>query len=226
MAEQDWIVYHLDKLRPAMLLDIGCSDGTYTRTLAPYCQRIVGIEADGASIGRAVKQPNIDYLVMDAHRIEFPDCSFNVVLARYSLHHMRSWTTVLAEMARVASQCLIVEDAISSARNPAKELTRDCRKVFLELQREVGFSHFEYIQPERLTVTLEQLGLAVEARIIPDDSRMSFDHYFEKSLRFVDMSHRPEYWRERIADLKQRVAGRELEDDDIVTILARKAGSI
>ncbi|GIJ45496.1 hypothetical protein Val02_23820 [Virgisporangium aliadipatigenens] len=102
--------YLLPHLRPGMsLLDVGCGPGTITVDLAARVApgRVTAVERTDAALDlcRAEAErrgtTNIDFVVADAHALDLPDESFDVVHAHQVLQHLQDPVKALREMRRV-----------------------------------------------------------------------------------------------------------------------------
>jgi SAM-dependent methyltransferase len=70
-------------------------------TAAPGVQ-VVGVELSAAQIAVCGSRAGVTFVQGDAHALEFPDGSFDLVYARYLLEHVADPARVLREMRRVA----------------------------------------------------------------------------------------------------------------------------
>ncbi len=85
------------------VLDYGCYDGSITDALLRrQPQRLVGIDISTTAIARAKARfgDRVDFRVMDAHHMDFPDDSFDLVAGRAILHHL-DYETAIREIGRV-----------------------------------------------------------------------------------------------------------------------------
>jgi SAM-dependent methyltransferase len=101
------------KAAPRTLLDVGCGEGVLTHRWAakPGVERIVGIDLEDPVLQEAWTQrqaPNLEYKVMKAENLPFADGEFEVATAIEVLEHVPDPEHTVAEMARVASRCLLV----------------------------------------------------------------------------------------------------------------------
>lgn len=63
------------------VLDLGCGAGRTTSHVHNITEKVVGIDLSEALIEAAInKYPDIDFRVMDASRLDFPDNSFDVLI--------------------------------------------------------------------------------------------------------------------------------------------------
>jgi ubiquinone/menaquinone biosynthesis C-methylase UbiE len=74
-----------------IVLDYGCYDGWFFESLIRYHPaRIIGIDISEKGIAEAKRKfgDRAEYYVMDAHKLTFPDNTFDVVIGRSILHHL------------------------------------------------------------------------------------------------------------------------------------------
>jgi SAM-dependent methyltransferase len=85
------------------ILEVGSGLGILAAEVAAAADgaQVVGLEQSAKQIAAAVKAPNLRFVQGDAHRLDFPDGSFDLVYARYLLEHVAAPETVLSEMRRV-----------------------------------------------------------------------------------------------------------------------------
>jgi ubiquinone/menaquinone biosynthesis C-methylase UbiE len=87
---------------PRPVLDIGCGTGNYTIAVADRQVVTIGLDQSTLMLRRArVKEPRIDWVAGDAELLPFSDRSFAGVFCTMTLHHLRDFDTVFAEIARV-----------------------------------------------------------------------------------------------------------------------------
>jgi ubiquinone/menaquinone biosynthesis C-methylase UbiE len=91
----------------ADVLDVACGAGAVACAAAAVARQVTGIDLTPAMIQRAAALQaelglaNLAWHVGDVARLPFRADQFDVVLTRYSLHHVQRPAEVLAEMARV-----------------------------------------------------------------------------------------------------------------------------
>lgn len=93
----------LDANRPwPRALVNGCGTGHYARRLAPYCDRIVGLDIEAAYLRQARRLSSSLLLSRAAcERLPWPDACFDLVLSHEVLEHVADDRQAMAEMARV-----------------------------------------------------------------------------------------------------------------------------
>jgi ubiquinone/menaquinone biosynthesis C-methylase UbiE len=86
-------------------LDVGCGVGTAARMVAATSElSVTAVDIDPEQIAtarRGAPQPNLQYKVMDATKLQFADGEFDVVASRMATHHIPDWERAISEMARV-----------------------------------------------------------------------------------------------------------------------------
>mgnify|MGYP001328513969 CR=1 FL=1 len=96
---------------PAKILEIGSGTGSMARALAKrndFFGTIIGVDQSSAFVDAARRfsreeglADRVDFHVGDAHKLEFPDMSFDAVIINTVISHVREPTNVLGEAARV-----------------------------------------------------------------------------------------------------------------------------
>ncbi|KAF9174302.1 hypothetical protein BGX21_003570 [Mortierella sp. AD011] len=102
--------YLMPYLQPTMkILDVGCGPGSITIDLARLVPdgSVIGIEYTSDPLPKALESAvgqgvmNVEFRVGDAHKLEFPDNTFDVVHAHQVLQHIADPVLALREMKRV-----------------------------------------------------------------------------------------------------------------------------
>jgi SAM-dependent methyltransferase len=88
--------------RGTELLDVGTGPGTLLGDSLARGARVTAVDVAPAMIVAArTRHPGIDVRVADAHRLPFPEASFDAVTMGFCLHHTADPATVLHEVQRV-----------------------------------------------------------------------------------------------------------------------------
>ena len=109
-------------VRPSMrVLEVGSGLGLLAAGVAAAADgvTVVGLERSPDQIRAAVKATSVTYVEGDAHDLDFPGGSFDLVYARYLLEHVARPEQVLREMRRVArsgGRVAVCENDISLLR--------------------------------------------------------------------------------------------------------------
>ncbi|GAA0533896.1 ubiquinone/menaquinone biosynthesis C-methylase UbiE [Rhizomicrobium palustre] len=101
------------------VLDVACGPGIVACALARYAAKVTGVDLTAAMLEEAkLRQEregltNLTWMQADATELPFGDECFDVVVTRYSFHHMRQPEKALSEMRRVcrAGGRVVVVDA-------------------------------------------------------------------------------------------------------------------
>lgn len=98
----------LPHLRPELsVLDVGSGPGTITADLASHTKRVIAVEMNEAALDLTRAEierrevSNVEFLVSDAHALDLPADSVDVVHAHQVLQHVASPVQALSEMRRV-----------------------------------------------------------------------------------------------------------------------------
>ena len=158
------------------VLDVACGPGIVACAAAARAKHVTGIDLTPAMIAQArsrqasLKLANLAWHIADATQLPFADGTFDVVLTRYSFHHMTAPAAALREMKRVCREGgrVVVIDATPSPETQAAydhmETLRDgshASALTLDqlraLGREVGLSE-QHIDSYRLEALLSSLA--------------------------------------------------------------------
>lgn len=211
------ILEKIKSIRPKRMLDVGCGCGRFTVQIAPFCEEITAIDASEVWLKQAeheLKLSNVTFFHMDARNLSLPDKSFDAVMSRASLHHIDRWQTALDHMLRVSREWVLIEEPFDDLRSESRKNTYDVQQFFLELQNEIGYAHFNHIDPSAIQRHLEAKGLSVETQIKRSENRLDFNDYFGPIEVFAQKSQRREQWLERYAKLKDEYAHRDFIEPD------------
>lgn len=96
------------------ILDVGTGTGRAAFFLARGGARVTGVDASEEMLrvarARAAQEPGaVTFLVGDAHKLQFPDRSFDVVVCLRVVMHSPEWQAVVAELCRTAKGLVILD---------------------------------------------------------------------------------------------------------------------
>jgi SAM-dependent methyltransferase len=126
------------------VLEVGSGLGILANEVAAAATgvEVVGIEVSAEQLAAARPQPRVTFSQGDAHAIDFPDASFDLVYARYLLEHVADPDRVLREMRRVArpgGRVAVCENDVSLARlDPPCPAFDRAWEVFTRFQATLG----------------------------------------------------------------------------------------
>lgn len=104
-----WAASLIEASPQALGLDVAGGTGLLARTVAARVKSVIVLDytpamlAQGRSAAAAAGTTNVTFLRGDAKHLPFPDRSFDIVMTRFSLHHIPDPQDVIAEMKRVAA---------------------------------------------------------------------------------------------------------------------------
>lgn len=102
LNERAELSYSLLPEDSANIIDIGCSDGTFTNSLYKKGRKIFGIDTNEKSIASASKKfRNVKFLTGSAERLPFKDNYFDTAFLMDVLEHVENEKRVIAEVYRV-----------------------------------------------------------------------------------------------------------------------------
>jgi SAM-dependent methyltransferase len=217
------LIEMLLSLQPRLTLDVGCGCGEFARSLTPNCENLVCIDVSTSLRSRwhnPATESHVAYCCMDARRMGFPSSAFPVVFERASLHHVPEWETALDEMFRVSSAYILLEEPVDDPRSVAKRNTIKAQDLFLELQQEIGISHFRHFDPAVLLAAVAQRGAVRETEILKTDEVLPAEQYFAAFPRFANQSLRPRFWNSRLQSFLRGVENSVLCPCDSLVVLA------
>lgn len=145
------------------VLDVACGPGIVTRAFAPHVAHVTGADITPAMLDTArrldaeANLKNISRVEADMENLPFPDATFDLVVTRYSFHHLKNPPRALEEMKRVcrAGGRIVVADVVLPANKVVAydimETLRDpshtaalTRAELSMLLREAGLTETEY----------------------------------------------------------------------------------
>lgn len=96
------------------ILDVGTGTGRAAILMARGGARVTGIDASEAMLAIARSRATAErlpvrFLAGDAHRLEFPDKSFDVVISLRLLMHATRWRDCVKELCRVSGRLVVID---------------------------------------------------------------------------------------------------------------------
>jgi ubiquinone/menaquinone biosynthesis C-methylase UbiE len=123
------VINSIKKLSGETVLDVATGQGefiAFMKDSLPNFTKMVGIDASEQILERAkknFKDERIEFLKMDAYKMDFSDNSFDIVTISNSLHHFEKAEKILAEMKRVSKKNgkIIIHEMVSDNLNEAQK---------------------------------------------------------------------------------------------------------
>jgi SAM-dependent methyltransferase len=145
------------------VLDIACGPGIVTTAFAAHAAHVTGLDVVPAMIERARARAvesgvgNVTFEIGDSNALPYPDESFDLVVTRYSFHHLTDPVTTLREIRRVCRRggTIVVADV---APPPGKDGAYDA----LEKIRDP--SHTHALPEAEFEAVFAEAGLAITER--------------------------------------------------------------
>lgn len=102
------LLRHLEAIQPAprqLILDVGCGTGAALRSaVLRYGVHGVGVDVDPDQVSLARRATPagapVQYRIADATTLPLVDDAFDIVVCRYTLHHVRRWRHAIVELHR------------------------------------------------------------------------------------------------------------------------------
>jgi SAM-dependent methyltransferase len=126
------------------VLEVGSGLGILAAEVASATAgaEVVGVELSAAQLAAAAQAKRVTFKQGDAHALDFPDASFDVVYARYLLEHVADPERVLREMRRVTrpgGRVAVCENDVSLLRfDPPCPAFDRAWEVFTRFQTMLG----------------------------------------------------------------------------------------
>lgn len=165
VAHREWVRWaaSLIELRSdRRALDVAGGTGLMARSVAAGVKSVVVLDLtpamleQGQTAAASERLTNVVFMRGDAKRLPFPTGSFDIVMTRFSLHHIPEPEEVVAEMKRVAAadgQVAVVDLIAADDPNAAAEYNR--------LERLRDASHVRALDRHGLESLLTAAGLKI-----------------------------------------------------------------
>jgi len=105
VKKEDFLKDFIDFCKPKrsfVVLDLGSGIGTLTSHLSKVVKKSIGIDISQEMIDKAARDmDNIDYKLMNAESLAFPDEYFDLITARMVFHHIENLNKAMEEALRV-----------------------------------------------------------------------------------------------------------------------------
>ena len=159
----------LETLSGGDILDVGTEEGDFIKvlmkTLKDY-NSFIGVDISDEEMkkaGERFKDDPVDFQVMNAESMTFPDNHFDTVCASYAIHHLENIDTVLAEMFRVlkpGGHFIIQEMYRDGDQTAAQLMDLDVHLFDVKADILLGIPHFEALTRQSLRNLVNRVGLS------------------------------------------------------------------
>ena len=102
----------ISKVNPVSILDIACGPATELRGYREegMAIRYLGLDKSEYMLNKAKERfPNADFISGDAENLPLADSSFQIVLLKHILEHLKSYRKAIQEALRVSNDVVIVD---------------------------------------------------------------------------------------------------------------------
>lgn len=116
-------------IRGRLILDVGTGTGRAALWLAQSGAEVTGVDASEEMLAVARKRAaeqgaGVRFLTGDAHALEFPNRSFDVVVSLRVIMHSPEWPRSVAELCRVANNLVVLDYPSKSSMALLQSLVR------------------------------------------------------------------------------------------------------
>jgi ubiquinone/menaquinone biosynthesis C-methylase UbiE len=174
--------------RNRSVLDVGTGTGRAAMVMARGGACVTAVDASPemltiARVRAAEENLSIRFLPGDAHRLEFPDRAFDLVMSLRVLMHAPDWRTCVAELCRVAGRLLIIDYPSASSFAALEAIARHVTHALgaktepyrvlsgRTVERELRAHHFQIRSVHRQFVLPIALHKAIGSRRLTISSR-------------------------------------------------------
>lgn len=179
------------------VLDVGTGTGRVANAIAPFVEKVIGIDYAKEMLAKAKKDyGNIEYKMMDAMDLKFKENIFDLVTARMVFHHLPDLNRAVKELYRVLKHggSLVLSEGVPPDKKTIsryKEIfkLKEKRTTFLEsdLINLLHFNKFEeivlkvfYMPQMSINNWLDNAGLNDSKKRKIIDLHLKADSHFKK----------------------------------------------
>lgn len=171
------------------VLDLGCGAGRTTSYIRKMAGKVVGVDLSQALIEAAEeKYPDVDFKVMDAGKMDFPDNSFDVVVFSYNglcyVHPEAKRMAAISEIRRALKKDGVF---IFSSFNHFFPCTLYSILNLIVTKLFMGFS-------SKYTIHLTRYGITVNYETYPEEETNLFQGMGFELIEQVPMTERVGMW--------------------------------
>jgi len=157
-----WVVNRLDLQPHDEVLDVAAGSGLLSRALSPHVKRVVAVDITPEMLAQGIKETdrqgitNVSFEQGAAENLDYPTASFDMVVTRFSMHHLKCPKVVIREMCRVCRSggTLVVIDILSSE-------DEDLAARYNDVERLRDSSHAQALSATGLKTLVKKAGIRI-----------------------------------------------------------------
>ena len=143
MKKTDALVKLIEsEIKDKDVLEVACGGAEFSASASRLARCVHCIDLDASRLGDLSSLENVYFSIMDATKMEFPDCRFDTVVLYNAFFHVQTqWNRIEEECNRVlkAGGCLIIVGTWSLDTAPIKDVFGDqarLEKGFLMVKKQ------------------------------------------------------------------------------------------
>lgn len=121
-------------------------------------------------------------------------------------------------MFRLSNRYVLITEPLDDERSVEKKNLNEAQNLYLELQHDVGFEHYNHLKKEVLLECFDSNKIKYDCTIDRFDDVIEFDTYFSMYEYFADKTSRKNYWMNRLFDFNEKLNGSKLCANDVINI--------
>lgn len=135
--------------RPRSILEVGCGDGAFLRTVKGEVGRLAGLDPDATHISN-LRADGFEAVKGSAEKLPFADGEFDVVVFSFAPHHFADWSVCLNEALRVARHSVEILDIWYDVTIADQRTTHALDHWLKVIDRRGGMVHLDHLTPGEL----------------------------------------------------------------------------
>jgi ubiquinone/menaquinone biosynthesis C-methylase UbiE len=135
--------------RPRSILEVGCGDGAFLKTVKGEAGRLVGLDPSVESVAK-LRGDGFEAIEGTAERLPFAEGEFDVVAFSFTPHHLADWNLALNEALRVARHSVEILDIWYDDTIADQRTAHDFDRWLKAIDRRTGMVHLDTLSPAEL----------------------------------------------------------------------------
>ena len=157
----------LSEIAGGNVLDVATGAGEFIQLIKSFksFDKITTIDTEekfGEYIKKKFPDDNIEFMKMDASKLDFPDEHFDTVCISNSLHHLKELNQVLSEMKRVLKPDgqFIINEMFSDFQDNAQMSHVKLHHWFAEIDELQGITHRKTFRKDEIKSIIKELNFS------------------------------------------------------------------